>query len=160
MLLKEKTTVKFRDFCKILRHVYLRRADANLVSALILTSLSASELLLLSNFKYFVLEFIMNVNAARSSSVVSSDSETSSSSGQSLDEIHSNILQGGEVLGYQFEPRRDSNNGSGESADIEDDQNMSSEEDESVEELNDVKKKGADVVWDIRPGDGLHRLLP
>ena len=34
-------------------------------------------------------------------------------------------MQGGEVLGYQFEPRRDSNNGSGESADIEDDQNMS-----------------------------------
>ena len=56
----------------------------------------------------------MNVDAARSSSVVSSDSETSSSSGESLDEFHRNILQGGEVLGYQFEPRRDSNNGSGE----------------------------------------------
>ena len=53
----------------------------------------------------------MNVNAARSSSVVSSDPETSSSSGESLDESHRNILQGGEVLGYQFEPRRDSNNG-------------------------------------------------
>ena len=53
----------------------------------------------------------MNVDAARSSSVVSSDSETSSSSGESLDESHRNILQGGEVLGYQFEPRRDSNNG-------------------------------------------------
>ena len=46
----------------------------------------------------------MNVDAARSSSVVSSDSETSSSSGESLDESHGNILQGGEVLGYQFEP--------------------------------------------------------
>ena len=46
----------------------------------------------------------MNVDAARSSSVVSSDSETSSSSGESLDEFHRNILQGGEVLGYQFEP--------------------------------------------------------
>ena len=48
----------------------------------------------------------MNVDAARSSSVVSSDSETSSSSGESLDEFHRNILQGGEVLSYQFEPRR------------------------------------------------------
>ena len=46
----------------------------------------------------------MNVDAARSSSVVSSDSETSSSSGESLDKSHRNILQGGEVLGYQFEP--------------------------------------------------------
>ena len=49
----------------------------------------------------------MNVEAARSSSVVSSDSETSSSSGESLDEFNRNKLQGGEVLGYQFEPRRD-----------------------------------------------------
>ena len=56
----------------------------------------------------------MNVDAARSSSVVSSDSETPSSSGESLDEFHGNILQGGEVLGYQFESRRDSNNGSAE----------------------------------------------
>ena len=44
----------------------------------------------------------MNVDAARSSSVVSSDSETSSSSGESLNESHRNILQGSEVLGYQF----------------------------------------------------------
>ena len=43
----------------------------------------------------------------------------SSSSGDSLHEFHTNILQDGEALGYQFEPRRDSNNGSGESADIE-----------------------------------------
>ena len=49
-----------------------------------------------------------------------------------------NILQGGEVLGYQFEPRRDSSNGSGESADIEDDQNMSSDEDESVVRLGNL----------------------
>ena len=34
----------------------------------------------------------MNVDAARSSSVVSSDPETSSSSGESLDESHRNIL--------------------------------------------------------------------
>ena len=72
---------------------------------LLLTTLSVSELLLLLNCKYFVLEFIMNVDAARSSSVVSSDSVTSSSSGESLDEFHRNTLQGGEVLGYQFEPR-------------------------------------------------------
>ena len=56
----------------------------------------------------------MNVDAARLSSVVSSDSETSSSLGESLDEFHENILQGGEVLGYQFLPRRGSNNGGGE----------------------------------------------
>ena len=72
--LKEKSTVKVHDFCKIRRHIDLFRADANLVSALILTSLrislSASELLLLSNCKYFVLEFIMNVDATRSSSVI------------------------------------------------------------------------------------------
>ena len=80
----------------------------------------------------------MNVDAARSSSVVSSDSETSSSSGESLDEFHKNILQGGEVLGYQFEPTRDSNNDSGESADIEDDQSMSSDEDESVVRLGNL----------------------
>ena len=55
----------------------------------------------------------MNVDAARSSNVVSSDSETSSYSGESLDESHRNILQGGEILSYQFEPRRDGNNGSG-----------------------------------------------
>ena len=80
----------------------------------------------------------MSVDAARSSSVVSSDSETSSSSGESLDKFHGNILQGGEVLGYQFEPGRDSNNGSGESADIEDDQNMSSDEEESVVRLGNI----------------------
>ena len=80
----------------------------------------------------------MNVDAARSSSVVSSDSENSSSSGASLDESHRNNLQGGEVPSYQFEPRRDSNNGSGESADIEDDQNMSSDEDESVVRLGNL----------------------
>ena len=80
----------------------------------------------------------MNVDAARSSSVVSSDSETSSSSGESLDEFHRNILQGGEVLGYQYQPRRDGNNGRGESADIEDDQNMFSDKDESVVRLGNL----------------------
>ena len=105
---------------------------------LFLMSLRASELLLLLNCKYFVLEFVMNVDAARSSSVVSSHSETFSSSGESLDELHRNILQGGEVLGYQFEPRRDSNHANGESADIEDDQNMSSDEDESVARLGNL----------------------
>ena len=86
----------------------------------------------------FCIRVLLNVDAARSSSVVSSDSETSSSSGESLDEFHRNIFQGGEVLGYQFKPRRDSSNGSGESADIEDDQNMSSDEDESVVRLGNL----------------------
>ena len=60
---------------------------------LFLTSLGASGLLLLSNCKYFVLELIMNVDAARSSSLVSSDSESSSSSRESLDEFHRNIYK-------------------------------------------------------------------
>ena len=55
----------------------------------------------------------MNADAARSSNVVSSDSETSSYLDESLDESHRNILQGDKVLSYQFEPRRVGNNGSG-----------------------------------------------
>ena len=38
----------------------------------------------------------------------------------------------------KFEPTRDSNNGSGEPADIEDDQSMSSDEDESVVRLGNL----------------------
>ena len=52
----------------------------------------------------------MNVDSPRSSSDDSSDSKTSTSSGESLDEFHRNILQEDEVLGSQFEPRRDSTN--------------------------------------------------
>ena len=62
----------------------------------------------------------MNINALNSLSDDLSDSSASSSSGESLDEFHRDILQAGVVLGYQFEPRRDFlNNASGESADIE-----------------------------------------
>ena len=38
----------------------------------------------------------------------SATASSCSSSGESLDEFHRNILQAGEVQGYQFEPRRDS----------------------------------------------------
>ena len=58
----------------------------------------------------------MNVDAARC--FIRFANVYSSPSGESLDEFHRNILQWGEVLGYQFEPRQDSNN------DIEDDQNI------------------------------------
>ena len=67
----------------------------------------------------------MNIDVLSPSSDSSSDSRTSSSSGESLDEFHRNILQGGEVLGYQFEPRRNTNSVSAELADNEDDQSMS-----------------------------------
>ena len=56
----------------------------------------------------------MNVNFLRPSSDSSSDSGTSSSSGESSDEFYRNILQEGEILGYQFEPRRDTKSVSGE----------------------------------------------
>ena len=69
----------------------------------------------------------MNVDAARC--FIRFANVYSSPSGESLDEFHRNILQWGEVLGYQFEPRQDSNN------DIEDDQIISSDEDESVVRL-------------------------
>ena len=68
----------------------------------------------------------------------SSDSRTSSSSGESLDEFHRNILQGGEVLGYQFEPRRNTNSASAELADNEDDQSMSIDEEESFVRLGNL----------------------
>jgi hypothetical protein len=71
----------------------------------------------------------MNIDVLSPSSDSSSDSRTSSSSGESLDEFHRNILQGGEVLGYQFEPRRNTNSVSAELAKTtEDDQSMSIEE--------------------------------
>ena len=66
----------------------------------------------------------MNINALNSLSDDLSDSSASSSSGESLDEFHRDILQAGVILGYQFEPRRDFlNNASGESADIEGEEN-------------------------------------
>ena len=69
----------------------------------------------------------MNINALNSLSDDLSDSSASSSSGESFfrwDEFHRDILQAGVILGYQFEPRRDSlNNASGESADIEGEEN-------------------------------------
>ena len=48
----------------------------------------------------------MNVDILSSSSGDSSDSRTSSPSGESLDKFHGYILEGAVVLGYQFETRR------------------------------------------------------
>jgi hypothetical protein len=80
----------------------------------------------------------MNIDILSPSSDSSSDSRTSSSSGESLDEFHRNILQGGEVLGYQFEPRRNTNSVSAELADNEDDQSMSIDEEESFVRLGNL----------------------
>jgi hypothetical protein len=69
----------------------------------------------------------MDVHVSNASSDDSSaDSRRSSSSGERLDDFHSNMLQEGEILGYQFEPRRDGNSESDESAG-----NMSIDEDEA-----------------------------
>ena len=82
----------------------------------------------------------MNMNDLNSSSDDLSDSSASSSSGESLDEFHRDILQAGVILGYQFEPRRDSlNNASGESADIEGkENNMSINEEQPLVPLGNL----------------------
>ena len=66
----------------------------------------------------------MNVNPLKSSSDRLSVSSTSSSSGESLDEFHRDLLQADAILGYQFEPRRDSYSASDESADINEEEHM------------------------------------
>ena len=55
-----------------------------------------------------------------------SHSGTSSSSGDSLDEFHRDMLNAREVLGYQFQPRRDSVSGESSSHN-EGDENMSTD---------------------------------
>ena len=67
------------------------------------------------------------------SSIDLSDSSASSSSGESLDEFHRDIPQARVVLGYQFEPRQESNSASGESADIE-------------EEINNISVDGEELL--------------
>ena len=79
----------------------------------------------------------MNVDVLSSSSGGSSDSGSSSSSGESLDDFHDYILEGGDVLGYQFEPRR-VNGVNGETAETEADQNMSTDEKESSVRLGNL----------------------
>ena len=80
----------------------------------------------------------MNIDVLSPSSNSSSGSRTSSSSGESLDEFRKNILQGGEVLGYQFEPRRNTNSVSAELADNEDNLSMSIDEEESFVRLGNL----------------------
>ena len=82
----------------------------------------------------------MNVDISSSSSGDSSNSRISSSSGESLDEFHlpSYILEGGEVLGYRFEPTRIANSVNGEWAETIADQNMSTDEDESSVRLGNL----------------------
>ena len=95
------------------------RADANWVSGRICDVIACFDTCCSRIASVFILQFIMNV-----------DILTSSSSGESLSEFHGYILEGGEVLGYQFEPRI-ANSVNGESAETIADQNMSTDEEES-----------------------------
>ena len=67
-----------------------------------------------------------------------SESSTSSSSDESLDEFHRDLLQADAILGYQFEPRRDSYSASDESADIEGEEQMSIEGETSLVRLGNL----------------------
>ena len=69
----------------------------------------------------------MNVNPLKSSSDRLSESSTSSSSGESLDEFHRDLLQADAILGYPFEPRQDPYSASDESVDINGEEYMSIE---------------------------------
>ena len=79
----------------------------------------------------------MNVDVLSSSSGGSSDWESSSSSGESLDGFRDYVLEGGDILGYQFEPRR-ANGVNGETTETEADQNMSTEEEKSSVRLGNL----------------------
>ena len=80
----------------------------------------------------------MNVNPLKPSSDRLSESSTSSSSGESLDEFHRDLLQADAILGYQFEPRRDSYSASDESADINGEEHMSIEGETSLVRLGNL----------------------
>ena len=67
----------------------------------------------------------------------SSNSSSLSCSDESLDEFHRDMLQVGEVLGYQFQPKRDSvSDESGSSS--EGDENMSTDEDQQAVRLDNL----------------------
>ena len=80
----------------------------------------------------------MNVNPLKSSSDRLSESSTSSSSGESLDEFHTDLLQADAILGYQFEPRRDSYSVSDEFADINGEEHMLIEGETSLVRLGNL----------------------
>ena len=86
----------------------------------------------------------MNVNSLKSSSDRLSESSTSSSSGEGLDEFHRDLLQADAILGYQFEPRRDPYSASDEvtrvtkSADINGEEYMSIEGETSLVRLGNL----------------------
>ena len=80
----------------------------------------------------------MNVNPLKSSSDRLSESSTSSSSGESLDEFHRDLLQADAILSYQFEPRRDAYSASDESADINREEHMSIEGETSLVRLGNL----------------------
>ena len=71
------------------------------------------------------LAFTMNVNPLKSSSDRLSESSTFSLTGESLDEFHRDLLHADTILGYQFEPRRDSYSASDKCADINGEEHMS-----------------------------------
>ena len=84
------------------------------------------------------LAFTMNVNPLKSSSDRLSESSTSSSSRESLDEFHRDLLQADAILGYQFEPRRDAYSASDESAYINGEEYMSIEGETSLVRLGNL----------------------
>ena len=55
----------------------------------------------------------------------SSNSSSSSCSDEYLDEFHRDILQVGDIVGYQFQPKRDSVSSDESSASNESDENVS-----------------------------------
>ena len=80
----------------------------------------------------------MNVNPLKSSSDRLSESSTFSSSGESLDEFHRDLLQADAILGYQFEPRRDPYSATDKSADINGEEYMSIEGETSLVRLGNL----------------------
>ena len=84
------------------------------------------------------LAFTMNVNPLKSSSDRLSESSTSSSTGESSDEFHRDLLPADAILGYQFELRRDSYSASDESADIKGEEHTSIEGETSLVRLGNL----------------------
>ena len=80
----------------------------------------------------------MSVPLNCSSSCEESTDSSSSASGERLDDFNSNIaLQVGEIVGYQFEPRRDNDNET-QSGESDSDQSMSVDEDEPYVRLGNL----------------------
>ena len=96
-----------------------------------------SKLVLFSQCLCFYITVHHERRRFKSSSGSSSDSGSSSSSGESLHGFHDYILEGGDIMSYQFKPRR-ANGVNGETAETEADQNMLTDEEESSVRLGNL----------------------